>query len=117
MAKGKMPMMGGMPNMNGMMKQIQKMQKDMEETQQKLSESTVEATAGGGMVTVVANGKKEIIKLTIKPEAVDPEDVEMLQDLVMVAVNEAIRKATENAESEMGKVTGGLGNMNIPGLF
>lgn len=112
MAKGRMP--GGFGNMNNMMKQVQKMQKDMEKLQAELEEREVEATAGGGAITVVANGKKNILSIKIDPEVVDEDDVEMLQDLVMAAVNEAIRKADEMVSNEMGKVTGG---MNIPGLF
>ena len=116
--KGRMPGMGGgMPNLNGLMKQAQKMQKDMADMQENLKNEKYEASSGGGMVSVVANGKKEIIEITIKPEAVDPGDVEMLQDLIMVAVNEVIRKAEEHAEAEMGKISGGLSGMNIPGLF
>ncbi|MBC7764837.1 MAG: YbaB/EbfC family nucleoid-associated protein [Hyphomonadaceae bacterium] len=113
MAKGGFPGMGG-GNMANLMKQAQKMQKDMEKVQAELEEKQVEASVGGGVVTVVASGKKEILSIVIKPEAVDPEDVEMLQDLVLSAVNEAIRKADEMVNGEMGKVTGG---MNIPGLF
>lgn len=110
MPKGGFP--GGMGNMNNMMKQVQKMQKDMMKLQEEVEQRQVEASAGGGAVTVVATGKKEIISINIKPEVVDPDDVEMLQDLVMAAVNEAIRMAEEMVSKEMGKVTGGL---NIPG--
>jgi DNA-binding YbaB/EbfC family protein len=105
-------MMGG--NMNKMMKQVQKMQQDMMKLQEELAEKTVESTAGGGAVKIVANGKNEIISIEIKPEAVDPEDVEMLQDLITAAVNEALRKAQEMVAQEMGKLTGGL---KIPGLL
>jgi DNA-binding YbaB/EbfC family protein len=98
--------------MNNMMKQVQKMQKDMVKLQEEVEQRQVEASAGGGAVTVVATGKKEIISIVIKPEVVDAEDVEMLQDLVMAAVNEAIRMADEMVSKEMSKVTGGL---NIPG--
>lgn len=105
-------MMGG--NMNKMMKQVQKMQQDMVKLQEELGNRTVESTAGGGVVKVVANGKNEIISVEIKPEAVDPEDVEMLQDLILAAVNEALKKAQEMVSQEMGKLTGG---MKIPGLF
>lgn len=105
-------MMGG--NMNKMMKQVQKMQQDMMKMQEELASRTVESTAGGGVVKVVANGKNEILSVEIKPEAVDPEDVEMLQDLVVAAVNEALKKAQEMVSVEMGKITGGL---KIPGLF
>lgn len=115
MARGGFPRgmgMGG--NMNNMIRQAQKMQEEMLKAQEELGEKTVEASVGGGVVTVVANGKKEIVELTIKPEAVDPEDVEMLQDLIMSAVNEAMRKADDMASSSMSKITGG---MSIPGLF
>ncbi len=105
-------MMGG--NMGKMMKQVQKMQQDMVKLQEELASRTVESTAGGGVVRVVVNGKNEIISMEIKPEAVDPEDVEMLQDLIMAAVNEALKKAQEMVAQEMGKLTGGL---NIPGLL
>ena len=103
--------MGG--NMNNMMKQMQKMQKKMEEVQAQVDATELEATSGGGAVKVVVNGKREVLDIEIDPSVVDPEDVEMLQDLVMAAVNEALRKAEEFASKEMGKVTGGL---NIPGL-
>lgn len=109
-----MIMMGNMGNMGKMMKQVQKMQADMAKLQEEVVLRTVEATAGGGMVTVVANGKQEIQKVVIKPEAVDPEDVEMLQDLILAAVNEAVRKSQDMVSSEMSKITGGL---KIPGLF
>lgn len=114
MAKGGFPGFGG-GNINNLMKQAQKMQKDMEKMQEELQQRTVEASAGGGAVTVVATGKKEIKEITIKPEVVDPDDVEMLQDLILAAVNEAIRKADEMVNSEMGKITGGLGG--LPGMF
>jgi len=114
MAKGGFPGFGG-GNFNNLMKQAQKMQKDMEKLQEELQEKTVEATAGGGAVTVVASGKKELQKITINPEVVDPDDVEMLEDLVLAAVNEALRKAEEMVSSEMSKITGGFGK--IPGLF
>lgn len=104
--------MGG--NMAKMMKQVQKMQADMLKLQEELGNRTVESTAGGGVVRVVANGRQEVVSIEIKPEAVDPEDVEMLQDLVLTAVNEALKKAQEMMSSEMGKLTGGL---NLPGLF
>jgi len=100
-------------NMNKMMKMAQKMQSEMAKLQEELKEKTVEATAGGGVITAVANGSQEIVEIRIDPEAVDPEDVEMLQDLVMAAVNEALRKAQEMVASEMQKLTGGF---NIPGM-
>lgn len=107
-------MLGNMGNMAKMMKQVQKMQADMAKMQEELADKTVEATSGGGMVKVVANGKQEVISIEIKPEAVDPEDVEMLQDMVVAAVNEALRTAQEMVAGEMKKITGGV---NIPGLF
>lgn len=97
-----------------MMKQVQKMQARMAKMQEELGERTVESTAGGGAVKVVANGKQEIVSVEIQPEAVDPEDVEMLQDLILTAVNDALKQAREMVAEEMGKLTGGL---NIPGLF
>jgi DNA-binding YbaB/EbfC family protein len=103
-----------MGNMNKLMKQVQKMQQDMAKLQDELQERTVEATAGGGVVKVVASGKKQIVSIEISPEAVDPDDVEMLQDLVMAATNEALQKAEDMVAEEMGKLTGGL---NMPGLF
>lgn len=116
MAKRGFPGGGGMGggNMGNMMKQFQKMQQDMQKVQEQLSEMTVEATAGGGAITVIANGNKEIREINLKPEIVDPDDIEMLQDLMIAAINEAIRKAEELSASEMGKVTG---NVGIPGLF
>lgn len=99
--------------MNKMMKQVQKMQQEMMKLQEDLANRTVETTAGGGVVRVTANGKNEITAIEIKPEAVDPEDVEMLQDLVLAAVNEALKKAQDMASREMGRITGGL---KIPGL-
>lgn len=108
--------MGGMGgNIGNLMKQAQKMQQDMAKAQDELAEKTVEATVGGGAVTVVATGQKQIREIRISKEAVDPEDVETLQDLVLAAVNEALRQADELAQSTMGGLTGGLGN--IPGLF
>ena len=105
---------GGMGNMNQMLKQAQKMQQDMAKLQEELEERIIEASAGGGAVTVIASGKKEIQEIKINPEVVDADDVEMLEDLVLAAVNEALRKAEEMVSSEMGKLTGG---MNIPGMF
>lgn len=112
MARGGFPGMGG-GNMNKMMKQVQKMQKDMEKMQAQLEEAEVEATVGGGAVTCIANGKKEVVDIKIEKDVVDPEDVDMLEDLVLAAVNEALRKAEDKMESEMKKITGGL---NIPGF-
>lgn len=105
---------GGMGNMQKMMKQMQKMQKDMAKAQEELAEKTIEGTAGGGMVTVVVNGQKEIIEVNIKEEVVDPEDIEMLQDLVLAATNDALKKMEELTNDTMGQFTKGL---NMPGLF
>jgi DNA-binding YbaB/EbfC family protein len=105
---------GGMGNMNQMLKQAQKLQAEMARAQEELQTKTVEASAGGGAVQVVINGKMEVVELHIKPEAVDPEDVEMLEDLVKAAINEGLRKVQDMSASEMGKLTGGL---KIPGLF
>lgn len=112
MPKGGFP--GGNFNVNQMMKQAQKMQQEMAKVQEELQNKTVEATAGGGMVTVVANGKKELVDIKIDPQVVDPDDLEMLQDLVLAACNEALHKAEDMMAGEMQKLTGGL---NIPGLF
>lgn len=106
--------MGNMGNMSNMLKQAQKLQEDMAKAQEELKSRTVDASVGGGAVQVVVNGKNEILELKIKPEAVDPEDVEMLEDLVKAAVNEGLRKVEELVSSEMGKLTNGL---KIPGLF
>ena len=101
---------GAMPgNMNNMMKQVQKMQKQMEEQQKMLEESEYTATAGGGAVEVTVTGKKVVTKVKLDPDAVDPDDVEMLEDLIMVAVNEAIKKADDASASAMSKMTGGMG--------
>src|SRR3954449_10512738 len=102
---------GGMGNMQNMMKQMQKMQKKMAEAQEELGEKKIEGTAGGGMVTVIVTGHKEVVDVQIKPEAVDPDDVEMLQDLVLAAVNDALKKAEELTNNTMGQFTKG---MNLP---
>lgn len=102
-----------MQNMNSMMKQAQKLQKKMLKTQQELALKTIEASAGGGMVKVVANGGQKIESIILEKEVVDPEDIEMLQDLIMAAVNDALNKSQEMVSKEMGKLTGGL---NIPGM-
>ena len=111
MAKGGFP--GGMGNMQNLMKQAQQMQRQMQQMQEELEVKEFEGTAGG-VVTAVVNGKKQLLNINIKPEAVDPDDVEMLEDLVLSAVNEALKKADEETSSKMGKLTGGL---NIPGMF
>ncbi len=103
---------GGMPgNMNNLMKQAQRMQKQMEESQKELEEKEITAAAGGGVVEVTISGKKEITKVKINPEAVDPDDVEMLEDLIMAATNEALRKIEEISAQTMSKITGGLGGL------
>ena len=114
MAKGGFPGGFGGGNMNNLMKQAQAMQKKMEEMQKQIEASEFEASVGGGAVSVKVNGKKEVLGINIKPEVVDADDVEMLEDLVLSAVNEALRKADEETANKMGKLTGG---MNIPGLF
>ena len=107
--------MGGMNNMNGMMKKMQKLQKQMTAMQEELKQKTVDVTAGGGAVKITMNGEKEVKGIVIDPAAVDPEDVEMLQDLLAAAFNEASKKVDEMMASEMGKLTGGLGLP--PGMF
>ena len=101
-------------NMNNLMKQAQQMQKRMLDIQEELATRTVEATVGGGMVTAVANGQQELVSLTISPEVVDPDDIEMLEDLIVAAVNEARHQAQELMTQEMTKLTGGV---KIPGLM
>ena len=106
---------GAMPgNMNNLMKQAQRMQRQMEESQKALEEKEVTAKAGGGAVEVTVNGKKEVLKVKLSPEVVDPDDIETLEDLVMVAVNDAVKKADDMMTEGMSAVTGGI---NIPGLF
>ena len=100
--------------MGNIMKQAQQLQSKMAKMQDELAEKTVEATSGGGMVNVVATGKQQILSIKIEKEVVDPEDVDMLQDLVLAAVNDALTKSQEMVSSEMGKLTGGL---NIPGMM
>ena len=114
--------MAGQPNMNAMLKQVQKMQADMAKAQEELKHEVVEASAGGGMVTVKVSGDLEVKEIRINPEAVDPEDVELLQDMVLAAVNEAIRAAQELAASKMNAAAGGLagpgglGGLGLPGF-
>lgn len=114
MAKGGFPNFGGGGNMNNIMKQAQKFQKQMEDMQGELENKEFSATVGGGAVTAVVTGKKQIVDIKIKPEVVDPDDVEMLQDLILTACNEALKIAEEETAAEMKKLTGGL---NIPGMF
>jgi DNA-binding YbaB/EbfC family protein len=104
------------PNMNQMMRQVQQMQEEMAKAQESLKHESVEASAGGGMVTVKVSGELEILDLKIDPDAVDPEDVELLQDMVQAALNEALRSAQELAANKMGAVTGGLVGLGLPGL-
>lgn len=104
----------GFGNMSKMLKQAQKMQQDMAKLQEELKERTVEASAGGGVIEVTVSGKQELLNIKLKPEVVDPEDIEMLQDLILAAVNEGLKKSQEMVAAEMSKLTGG---MNIPGLF
>ncbi len=103
-------------NLSNIMKQAQKMQEKMGKVQEELALKSVEASSGGGMVTAKVNGKNELLSITIDKTVVDPEDVEMLEDLVMAAVNEAFKRSQEMISEEMGKVTSGMG-LNIPGLF
>ncbi|MBQ8807784.1 MAG: YbaB/EbfC family nucleoid-associated protein [Clostridia bacterium] len=117
MARGGFPRnmgMGGMGNMNNMIKQAQKMQEEMLKAQEALNEQIFEASVGGGAVNVKANGKKDILEIKISPDSVDPDDVEMLEDMLVSAVNEVIRKADEAQANNLKGLTGG---MSIPGLF
>jgi DNA-binding YbaB/EbfC family protein len=114
MAKGGFRGMPGGMNQAAMMKQAQKMQQEMLRMQEEMENKTYSATAGGGVVTAAVNGKHEVVSLQIDPEAVDPDDVEMLQDMVIAAVNEAMRSADADAASNMSRLTGGL---NLGGLF
>jgi len=104
------------PNMQQLLKQAQKMQQDMLQAQEALKDEIVEASAGGGMVTVRVSGDLDIKSITIDPQAVDPEDVELLQDMVLAAVNEALRSAQELASSKLGGIAGGLGGLGLPGF-
>lgn len=115
MAKGGFPRgMGGGANMNQMIKQAQKMQEQMAKMQEEMESKTFEATAGGGAVKVTVAGNREVQGIEISPDVVDPDDIEMLQDLIVAAVNEGMRKVDADSASQMGALTGGL---NIPGLF
>lgn len=114
--KARLPkgMGGGPQNMNSMIRQAQKMQEDMSALQEELETREYDVSAGGGVVNVKINGKREIISIGIEPEIVDPDDIETLSDILVAAVNEAIKKVDEVSESEMSKITG---QMNIPGMF
>lgn len=105
---------GNMGNMQGMMKKVQKMQADMAKLQEELKDRVLETTAGGGAIKLEVNGNKEILSLKIDKSAVDPEDVEMLEDLILTAINDALKQVDEVAEKEMSKVTGG---MKMPGML
>ena len=109
--------MKGIPNMGNLMKQAQQFQNRMAKLQQELEKKTIEATSGGGMVTVVVNGQQELLSIKIDPEVVDPEDIDMLQDLVLAAVNDGLSRAKKMVNDEMAKLTGGLNLPNIPGMF
>jgi nucleoid-associated protein EbfC len=104
------------PNMQQLLKQAQKMQQEMMAAQESLKDEVVDASAGGGMVTVKVTGDLEVKSITIDPQAVDPEDIELLQDMILAAVNEALRSAQELASSKLGGITGGLGGLGLPGL-
>lgn len=109
--------MKNIPNMGNILKQAQQIQAKMAKLQEELGDKTVEASAGGGMVTVVVNGRQEILSIQIDPEVVNPDDLEMLQDLILAAVNDGLNKAKNMVTEEMGKLTKGLGLPNIPGLM
>ena len=109
--------MKGIPNMGNIMKQAQKFQAKIAKLQDELGDRTVEASAGGGMITVVVNGRQEVLSINIEREVVDPEDVEMLQDLILAAVNDGLTKAKDMVSEEMGQLTKGLNIPNIPGLM
>ena len=109
--------MKGMPNMGQIMKQAQKFQAKIAKLQEELGDKTVEASAGGGMVTVIANGRQEIVSVKIEQEVIDPDDSEMLQDLIMAAVNDALSRAKDMVNEEMVKLTKGMNIPSIPGLF
>lgn len=106
--------MKGLPDMGNLLKKAQELQEKMAKLQEELGEKTVEASAGGGMVTVVANGKQEIVSIKIDPEVVDPDDIEMLEDLVLAAVNDALSQAKQMVSEEMTQLTGGV---KIPGII
>jgi len=103
-------------DMNELMRQAQQMQAEMAKLQEEAAAETVEASAGGGMVTVKANGAREIVSISIKPEAIDPSDPEMLEDLVVAASNEALRAVERMLQAKLGGLIGGLGNLNLPGM-
>lgn len=108
--------MKGRPNMGNLLKQAQLLQNKMAKLQEELEEKKVEASSGGGMVTVVVNGRQELLSINIEPEVINPDDQEMLQDLILAAINDGMAKARNMVNEEMGKLTGGLNLPNIPGL-
>lgn len=114
MAKGGFQGFGAGANMNNLLKQAQKIQQQMEETKKDIENKEFEATVGGGVVTAVVKGSKQLVDIKIKPEVVDQDDIETLQDLIITAVNEAIKKVEDETQGQMGKLTGGV---NIPGMF
>ncbi len=114
MAKGPFGNMPNIPGLGNMMKQVQKMAEDTQKLEEELAELKVEASSGGGMVTVSCNGKGDILDIKIDPQVVDPEDVEMLQDLVISAMREALEKASETKQARLSDITGG---MSLPGIF
>ena len=114
MAKGPFGNMPNIPGLGGMMKQVQKMAEDTQKLEEELAEMKMEASSGGGMVTAVCNGKGEVLEIKIDPQVVDPEDVEMLQDLVVSAVREVLEKASETKQARLSEITGGI---SIPGIF
>ena len=105
------------PSMNEMLRQAQKMQEDMQKKQAELEEKEYEVSAGGGVVKVKINGRREVLNIDIAPEIVDPDDIETLSDILVAAVNEAIKKVNADSDAEIGKVTGALGGMGFPGMF
>ena len=115
--KVRIPQSGGPSGMAGMLKQAQKMQEDMAAKQAELESATYEVSAGGGMVTVRINGKKEVLSMDVKPDIVDPDDIETMTDIIVAAVNEAIRKVEDVAGEEMSKITGQMNLPGMPGLF
>lgn len=115
--KVRIPQQAGAGNMASMLKQAQQMQQDMAAKQEELEAAEYEVSAGGGMVTVRINGKKELLSLDVKEDIVDPDDIETMTDIILAAVNEAIRKVEDTAAEEMGKITGQMGMPGMPGLF
>ena len=109
--------MKGVPNMGNILKQAQQFQSKMAKLQEELGDKTVEASSGGGMVTVIVNGRQEVLSIQIEPEVIDPDDSEMLQDLILAAVNDGLNRAKNMVNEEMGKLTKGLNLPNIPGLM